>query len=428
MKKIRWIASVFVVFALFASMAQAVPEENSKEAPPELISETAVLMDATTGQVIYNKEMHKQMYPASITKILTTILAVEAGELDRELTISDTAVDAVSRSASHIALTKDEKVTMEELIYAALLVSANDACNGIAEAVSGSMDTFAKFMNEKAAEFGALGTHFTNSNGLKDPEHYTTAYDMAMITKHGLANETWREMFGTWKYDMPANNKQKETRYFVNQHYMISDPQFYYSGIIGGKTGYTTAAKYTLVTAAERNGTELVAVVMNSPKNHDKYKDTEALFDYGFDNFIALQITNEDLPTHTMKVPAKDGGENELKLSLETPISVLVPSGTAREDITITCELKENEPYIKVEFPQDSGQEPYFAPLSYEATPVVAQIPHSGGLHFGWILLIIVGSIIALLALFVLVIYVRKEIYLWRRRRARAKKANNRRS
>ena len=411
MKKIKFFAILFAAIALMSVAANA--------AAPAITAETAVLMDAKTGQVIYDKDMHRQMYPASITKILTTILAVENLALDDKIIVSQEAVDAVSRNASHIALTKDEEITVREAVYAALLASANDACNVIAEKVSGSMDAFAKLMTEKAAECGALGTNFTNSNGLKDENHYTTAYDMAMMTRYGLQNETWRDMFGERRYEMPVTNKQDEIRYLNNQHIMIFEKAYYYDGIIGGKTGYTTVAKHTLVTAAERDGVELIAVVMKCPQNMDKYEDTKALLDYGFENFKPVTVTDESLTKSTIETD-----DGQIEVSLEAPINVLIPKDASEEAIVITTEIKDDTPYASLTLPQNAGDTPQELgeyPLKIVATQAVAEeTPHEeSGIGIFRIILIVILSVVALLALFVLIIYVRKEIYLWKRRRAR---------
>ncbi|MBE6965683.1 MAG: D-alanyl-D-alanine carboxypeptidase, partial [Ruminococcaceae bacterium] len=254
-------------------------------APPELVSESAVLIDAETGQVLYDKEMHKQMYPASITKILTVITGLEKLSMTEKMTMSHYAVFSLPVGSSHIALDEGEEITMEQAVYAALLMSANDACNGIAEKAAGSIEAFTEMMNETASRAGAKNSNFVNAHGLSDDNHYTTAYDMAMICRYALKNQTFRKVFSTYKYVMSPTNKQPEKRTFVNQHYMVSVPDMKYDGIIGGKAGWTSVSKCTLVTAAERDGRCLIAVVMKCVKDKDKYADTKALLDWGFENF-----------------------------------------------------------------------------------------------------------------------------------------------
>ncbi len=424
MKKIKVLAILLAVMSLMFLKAFA--------APPEITAETAVLIDAETGQVIYDKEMHKQMFPASITKIMTTILAVEELELNEKLTVSQEAVDAVSRNASHIALTTGEEITVKEAIYASLLASANDACNVLAEAVSGDMESFAKLMTEKAREFGALGTNFTNSNGLKDDNHYTTAYDMAMITKYGLKNKDWREMFGERRYEMPPTNKQDEVRYLNKQHVMIFEQKYYYEGIIGGKTGYTTVAKHTLVTAAERDGVTLIAVVMKCPNNMDKYDDTKALLDYGFENFEKITLNNDNIENRKV-----ENGNKTEKVSLHEPVSVLIPTDAKKEDVVSKVEIEDGEAKVTFTLPENTGHTPkelgtFLLSFDTKETAIATDVETKPAKKINlWdiirVILIIVLSVIAILALFVLIIYVRKEIYLWRRRRARRAQRRRRR-
>lgn len=383
-------------------------------AAPSLISETAVLMDADTGQVLYDKNMHTQKHPASITKIATVICGLENGSLSDKITMSETAVFSVSRNSSHIALDVDEELTLEEASYAALLVSANEACNGIAEHCGGSIENFVSMMNETARKAGAENTNFVNANGLRDPNHLTTAYDMACITRYALRNDDFRRIFGTFKYTMAPTNKQPEERPWSNQHYMISDPAFYYEGVIGGKVGYTTDALCTLVTAAERDGRTLIAVVMKSPQDYDRYKDTKALFDYGFDNFDTITVTNSDLPT-------------DKNYRLDGDINVSVPKGTSAESLNVSV-TDEDGAYFAV-ISDEYGTELLRIPCTvandneahnerngvFTLTAEKEQRKISPFAVVGLVIL----SIIGLFALFILAIIIRKKIYRARRRRRR---------
>lgn len=387
----------------------------SLAAAPSLISESAVLIDGDTGQVLYNKSMDKKQYPASITKIATVITALENASLSDKITMSDEAVFSVSRASSHIALDVGEEITLEQACYAALLMSANDACNGMAELVSGKISEFVKLMNDTAAAAGARGTHFSNANGLKDSDHYTTAYDMAMICRYAIKNKDFRKIFGTYKYDMPPNNKQPLTRHFVNQHSMISDPAFKYDGIIGGKAGWTTAAQYTLVTAAERDGHTLIAVVMKSPRNNDKYNDTKALLDYGFSEFEPVTYTTSDL-----------GGSNR---TLESPITVFVPKGVGKNGITSETVMENGKDLLKLTLnaphdlmQQEIGKFPYSVSIDV-SSPASSPSTGAGGMQ---VVFIVLSVIIGLAVLFIATIIIRKKIYRMRRR-YRTRRRNERR-
>ena len=424
-----WILTGILCAAAVPAPAGAT--SGNKGDPPELISESAVLIDADTGQVLFEKEMDKQQFPASITKIITVTLALENGKMADTITMSDEAVFSVARNTSHIALTPGEEITLEQAAYAAMMVSANDACNGIAEYVSGSIPEFAKLMTEKAKEWGAKGTQFNNANGLKDDQHYTTAYDMAMIMRHALTNETFRKIIGTKTYDMPPNNKQKDTRHFTNQHSMLTDPKFEDPGIIGGKAGYTTAAKYTLVTAAERDGVTLIAVVMKSPKLNDKYKDTSALLDYGFENFSRVEIPPKDLKQDELSATSAAGEAETVSLSMEEGIQFLLHKNVNKKDViqkldvpepftqdsvaTMTLSLPENVTCMY----RQIGVFPYAHEIVAAMSPVeteeqVRKHPVLQALKIiGIVLAVIVGGFLVL----VLVLYIRKRLYYRKRRR-----------
>ena len=389
-------------------------------AAPSLISESAVLMDAETGQVLYDKNMHVQKHPASITKIATVICGLENGNLSDKITMSENAVFSVSRNSSHIALDVGEELTLEEASYAALLVSANEACNGIAEHCGGTIENFVSMMNNTAKEAGAKNTTFVNANGLRDEHHLTTAYDMACITRYALRNDDFRKIFGTYKYTMAPTNEQPEERLFVNQHYMISDPALLYEGFIGGKVGYTTDALCTLVTAAERDGRTLIAVVMKSPRDYDRYTDTKALLDYGFENFHTLTVTSADLPSD------KD-------YRLEKNIGISVEKSVSLDDLTITAKEEGGESFIVVSAP--TGEELATVPCAVvdkDEVHVLTPPPKSEGKMspiavFGLVVLAIAGLLIFLILILVLAIIIRKKIYRARRRRRRMQQMHQRR-
>ncbi len=251
----------------------------------QIISESALLMDADSGQILFEKNMHKQLAPASITKILTALLAVEKGDFNDTITMSHDAVFSVPRGASHIALDEGEQLTLEQAMYAMMLPSANDAANGIAEYLSGSVIDFAALMNQRAKELGALDSHFVNANGLSAQGHYTSAYDMALITREALKYEKFRTVWGTARYDMAPTNLQPEVRIFNTQNKMLTNTKYHYDGVVGGKLGYTSEADNTMVVVAQRNGRTLICVLLKTVSAADKYADAQLLFDDGFTHY-----------------------------------------------------------------------------------------------------------------------------------------------
>ncbi len=254
-------------------------------AKPSIYSEAAILYDATTGQVLYEKNSQKAMYPASITKLMTALLAAERLNLDDTVTYSQTATHGLESGAATVQLDTGDTLTVRDSLYALMLKSACEVANGLAEKVSGSQAAFAELMNQRAQQLGCKNTHFTNASGLNDASHYTTAYDMALITKAALDNETVRTIDQTLTYTLPAS-KNRGSLQITNGHKMLNPSNSqYYAGIIGGKTGYTSKAGNTLATAVVKDGHELIAVVMKSTQK--QYEDTKALFDYGFQQIAA---------------------------------------------------------------------------------------------------------------------------------------------
>ena len=256
----------------------------------DIAEETGILMDASSGTVLFNKSMDERMYPASTTKIMTALLALENSSLDEQVTFTETGVKDAYPGSSNIGMQVGEVLTMEQCLYAMMLKSANEVTTQVAEYVGGSVENFVNMMNQKAADLGCTGTHFNNANGLPDDSHYTTAHDLALIGQAAIQNETFRKILGTVVYTIEPTNKNLKARTFDNHHAMIHEGDWYYEGCLGGKTGYTDAAQSTLVTFAQRNNLLLVCVLMKGDGTQI-VKDTKTVLDYGFDNFKVLEFT-----------------------------------------------------------------------------------------------------------------------------------------
>lgn len=252
---------------------------------PQIEAEAAVVMDAQTGAFLYGKNMTAKEYPASITKIMTALVAIENCNLDKKLKCSREAVYSIESGSSHCGLQPGEKLTLRQALYALMLESANDAANSIAEKVGGSIDNFVEMMNAKAKELGCVNTNFTNTHGLHNKKHYTCAYDMALIAKAAFSNPVFAEIASTVNYSIPETNKVKEVRYFLNHHRMLSSEELKYEGCIGGKTGFTSDALNTLVTVAKRDDMELICVILRVNGAEKSYSETASLLDYGYGNF-----------------------------------------------------------------------------------------------------------------------------------------------
>lgn len=262
-------------------MGTTVIPQPSEIARPEILSEGAVVMDAASGQILFEKNGSTRFYPASITKLMTALLVLEHCNLDETVTFSAKATTNLEAGAVSLNLVEGDKLTVRQCLYALLLKSANEVANALAEHVAGSNEAFAKMMNDKARALGCTDTNFVNPSGLNDPNHYTTARDMALIARAAFQNETLCKIDTTLSYQLPATKKEKARTITMGHKMMYSTDSRYYPGVIGGKTGYTSLAGNTLVTGAERDGVRLIAVVLKSNGTH--YTDTKALLDYGFE-------------------------------------------------------------------------------------------------------------------------------------------------
>ncbi len=267
---------------------QAAPNQpvQTQLQEPEIAAEGAVLIDGATGKILYGKNADQQFYPASITKIMTALLVLERCALNDMVTFSAGATTNLESGAVSLDITEGDRLTVEQSLHGLLMKSANEIGNGLAEHVAGSVSDFAELMNARARELGCTNTHFVNPHGLNHSSHKTTPHDMALIMRAALQNKDFRRIDTTLTYDFPATQKASARTITMGHKMMYPSDSRYYEGIIGGKTGYTSLAGNTLVTGAERNGVQLIAVIMKSKQTH--YTDTKALLDYGFSNYQTL--------------------------------------------------------------------------------------------------------------------------------------------
>ncbi len=317
--RVRRRAGVFLVlFFLIFTISSALGGTEAMASDPitnhltgwpymtDINESSAVLMDADTGAILYSLDRNEQRYPASITKIMTCLLAIEQGDLSETITITEAGLKEAYLGSSNIVPILGEQFTLEQCLYMLMLKSANDIATELAVHFGGSVEGFTEMMNARAAEMGCTGTHFHNANGLPDTEHYTTAYDMALIMKNCIQNETFRRILGTSVYTVQPTNMTPTERIYQNHcKLIIKDNSFYYENCIGGKTGYTDSAWRTLVTAAEKDGMTLVCVTMHGPDTTD-FVDHASLFDYGFNNFRHVSLdgnSGEGVTTGTVTLP-----------------------------------------------------------------------------------------------------------------------------
>lgn len=281
------LVSIFIAITLvFANQIITYAAENSTV---EIKSEAAVLLDSETGAILYEKNGEEKLYPASLTKIATAIYAIEKGNLDDIVTVSSRAV---AEEGTKVFLVEGEQVPLKKLIQGMLINSGNDAAVAIAEHLDGSIESFSENINTYLKdEIGVVNTHFTNPNGLFHEEHYTTAMDLALITNYALKNNIFSEIFGT--KELPWSGESWETK--IITHHRLLKGEFPYEGITGGKTGFVNESKHTLATTGAKNELKLTAIVLKANANKDAYEDTEALLDYGFQNFHHVSIAKHEV-------------------------------------------------------------------------------------------------------------------------------------
>lgn len=318
------------------------PADITDATAPAITANSAIVIDAKSGQILYGKNMYNRCYPASITKVMTCLVALEHVNLNDTMTFSDNAIWGIERDSNHISLDVGEHITIEQCLYGILLQSANEASLGIAEHVSGSVSAFSDLMNQKAAELGCKDTHFVNPNGLHDDNHYTTSYDMALITQAAIQNPIFRKIDETTYYQIPPTNLQEEPRDLWHQLKMLyPTSSYYYEPVEGGKTGFTDQAHNTLVTYASKNGMELICVMMDCQGAANCYKDSAALYDYYFDTYTytyPLQNFNPNTTNQSnyiLKNFYQGLDHDTLNLSVDKDLAIIVPRNVDSSAITI---------------------------------------------------------------------------------------------
>ncbi|MCM1189973.1 MAG: D-alanyl-D-alanine carboxypeptidase [bacterium] len=309
---------------------------------PVVSADSAILMEMDTGTILYAKNIHKKEYPASTTKILTTLIAAETCSLDETVTFSHDAVFDNPPGSSGIAMDVGQTLTMEQCLNAILIRSANEVAFAVAEHISGTTDwsVFADTMNRRAEEMGCLNSHFVNPNGLPDDDHYTTAYDLAMIGRGFFANEMLCKITLTRRLEIPASDTIPVTKLENNNMLIIPGGTYAYPYLVGCKTGYTNAARSCLVSCAEKDGMKLICVVMRDEAPL-QYEDTISLFDYGFNNFSKTNVSQTETKYNIDSADMFYGGTDIIGssrplLTLNRDDYIILPRTASIDDIDST--------------------------------------------------------------------------------------------
>lgn len=326
-------------------LAEEITEKNAEVDFP-IYSEGAILMEASTGKVLCGKNEKEKLYPASTTKILTAIIAIEKCKLTDKITASREAVMAIPSGYSNAAIQPGEALTAQELLDLFLIHSANEVGYIFAEHISGCLENFATLMNQKAKEIGCENTHFTNPSGIHDENHYSTPYDMAVIARYCMKNETFRSIVAKASCKIEATDKFEERYYKNTNELIIPKSKYYYENAIGIKTGFTSQAKNCLIAASEKDGMELITVALGAEATEDgrsgRYVDSINMFEYGFNNYKIQKIVTANTIIQDILVPKATKETKNLSLILKNDIRAFTPNDIDIKNLKYSVELKEN--------------------------------------------------------------------------------------
>ena len=328
MKQLKQIIIVsFIFLFLSISVTYATDIDNTDYNPDKLSTDSpsVILMDASSGKILYSKNAYERRYPASTTKLMTAILTLENCKLTDTAIVSHDSIYNVPVGYSHANLQEGEELTIEQLLNVLLIPSANDAAFVLAEHIAGSVDKFSEMMNSKAKEIGCLNTHFVNPNGIHSDDHYSTAYDLALIGQYAMKFDEIMKIAMVNQYTLPKTNKYTgPSRVFNATNGLIDkDNEYYYPSATGLKTGYTDKAGYCIVTTAEKKGLKLLQVVLGSKDISTRYKDCIKVFDYGFDNYSYRRLLDAGSVVRTVEVEGATKETKSLDIIAKDGINVL---------------------------------------------------------------------------------------------------------
>ena len=330
---------------------------------PKIIAETGIVMDLDSGEILYAKGIDEKRAPASITKILTALIVMEQCPLDEMVTYSNEAVNSINwQTDSNIGIKAGEQITVEQSLYGLLVGSANEVANALAEHVSGSVDAFAELMNERAAELGCVDSHFANANGIFDENHYTSAHDMALIAKAFFSNDLLSKISGTSTYTIPRSDTVSEELLITCRNQLLPGKSYAYEYLVGSKTGYTSEARQTLVSCAQKDGRKLICVVMKE-ESPSQFTDTIELFNYGFSSFHMVNVADAD-SRYTVgnelffEADADVFGSSSPLLAIDFADSIILPNTAEYEDTQSTLsydDLEKDSPFSELQYHLTSG-------------------------------------------------------------------------
>lgn len=353
----------------------------TQEEPYEADCKSAMLIEMSTNTVLYSLAPDEQRYPASLTKIMCCLVALEkcserGKSLDDMVTVSSTAFDGLDAAGSTAGIRPGDVISLRELLYCMMLGSANESCNIVAEYLAGDVATYVGWMNERAQQLGCTGTHYANAHGLHDPNHYTTARDLALIVETALANDVFSEIIATPYYEIQAEQYSGERTIYTTNYLLLQNTGYYYSRARGVKTGYTSAASRCLITCASDGNQDLLAIILGADDDeyaedglrYRSFVEAKELLEYGFDHFDFVQVLSRlDM---TAQVVVTGGDANSVVLYPSQDINCLLPEGYDKERITTAWKLDGGA--SKLAAPLEEGQKVGRITVSYQNVEIAS--------------------------------------------------------
>lgn len=341
-KKFIILLVIFLLLSLNISVSYSVTEK------PKILAEAAILIDSSTEKILYSKNETEILYPASTTKVLSAILTIENCNLDDIVTVPYEAISTIPSGYTVADLQVGEKLTIRQVLELALVPSANDAANTLAFCVCDSIENFADLMNKKVSDLGLTNTHFTNPSGIHDDNHYSTAYDLAMIMKYCMKNPTFRSLAGMKYCTIPSTNKYEERVFTTTNELLLrnNSSNYFYEFTIAGKTGYTTKAKNCLISVSNKDDFELICVVLSSgmyPNNlSGRFVDSKKLFEYGYSNYALGKLRDKNAIATQVEIKNGSKETKDLNLLISNDITAVIPQDNLNSQFNAEIYVDEN--------------------------------------------------------------------------------------
>lgn len=360
-KWVRLVACIGAIMMIFSSICV-----SAQTAPPETETAAMILVDADTGEMLYGKNETAKMYPASTTKIIVALLALENLQPDEMVTANNSALNLLPPGHTNIGIKNGEQLSVRQLLYALMLPSAGDAANVLGERISGSVDEFVKLMNKRASELGMKNTNYMNASGAHDDLHYTTAADMAILARCVMQNEMFREIVSTDVYIIDATEQYPEERRLLNTNHLVSKrrtSKYYYQYATGIKTGFTNPAKRCLVSSASKNGVNLICVALGADVVDGEqmdFVDSKNLFEYGFANYTKRVVVEQGKIVEEVKIKSAKGDDDHVLLEAGDSISKLLATDEELGDVTTNSTLYKNVVEAPIQKGEVLGEIEYF--------------------------------------------------------------------